>query len=139
MTFTKRTYNQEKSNQGVLWSVLLLLTLYVIGATEMESIHGLLHNSGDETALHSVVNERDACHQSIYHNKTDQDCGHKSHIVETNKCPLCQLTVQSVHILTKSEIVELVYTTYTDGSYLPSSLETLSSALIPARAPPVYI
>jgi hypothetical protein len=137
VTFLKRTYHQGKSNQGVLWSVLLLLVLYVVGTTEVESIHGLLHDSGDETVLHSVVNERDACHQSIYHNKTDQDCGHKSHIVESNKCPLCQLTVQSAQILTKSEVVELACTTHVGSGLLPILLDGSSSALIPARAPPV--
>lgn len=135
MNTIKQRYPIKKTKGHVLWSVLFLLSLYVVGTVEIESFHSLIHDSHAE--LHSPEKEKDACHQSIYH-QAEEDCGHKSHLIEVNKCPFCQVSAPSFHFPVKEVIYEVVQIkpVYTTHLYFTTSAFTL--ARIPARAPPIF-
>lgn len=116
--------------------ISILAFIYLIGTTEIQSVHSILHNTVDEVELHSAANEQNGCHQSIYHNQKEKNCEHKSHYVEVKKCPLCQLTMQSLHL-----IVEKNHSSFSNGgteinggiNQMPVSDLQL---LLPSRAPP---
>jgi hypothetical protein len=76
---------------------LLLLFLYLASSVQVDTLHHLVHPD-DHIAIHSPENERDTCHQSIYHGGLNTGCEHKSHFSEFKKCPLCQYATHSVHL-----------------------------------------
>jgi hypothetical protein len=82
---------------------LLLLFLYLAASVQVDTLHHLVHPD-DDIALHSPENERDTCHQSIYHGGLDSGCEHKSHLSEFKKCPLCQYATHSVHLYSTPSI-----------------------------------
>lgn len=117
--------------------ILLLMLLYGVGCVEITSIHSLIHDQSDEVVLHRPTDEKDACHKSVYHNLKSEDCKHKAHLTVLKKCPLCQLSIQTLHISGKpAEEVET-----SQSSAIEAALVTLSwdcfSMLLPSRAPPV--
>ncbi|HEY5690865.1 MAG TPA: hypothetical protein VIS49_05355 [Cyclobacteriaceae bacterium] len=97
---------KERGELG-LFSVLFFLALYLIGTVELSSFHAVIHTTGSDSELHSLVNENNACHQSVYHNKKDESCEHKSHVVALKKCPLCHLSLQSFHLFNTKPDLEL--------------------------------
>lgn len=93
----------KRKNKRVLYGVFFLAVLYFLGSIEIQSFHAWLHNSTNETELHSAANESNGCHQNVYHNKKEKSCEHKSHLVALKKCPLCQLTLQSLHLIVEKD------------------------------------
>jgi len=76
---------------------LLFLAVYLIGSIQVDSIHHLVHPD-DHVILHSPEQEKDTCHQSIYHAGLNHGCEHKSHLSEFKKCTLCDYANHSVHL-----------------------------------------
>jgi hypothetical protein len=116
---------------------IFLLVLYVVGSLQVESFHRLLHGH-DEAALHSPEQEESDCHRLVYHNQSKGDCKHDSHVTENKKCPLCQISVQQLHIA-----VDIDHKLFTSPIQKPASdfSETLLTATLPkgaARAPPFF-
>ena len=122
----------------MLGAVLLLLSLYLVGTVEVTSFHNVLHSTDGETGLHSAVNESNACHKSIYHNKKGESCKHKSHVTTNNKCPLCHLSLQTFEFfIAKPVAYHTLTTTLTSGEVHASTIGEVIS-LLPSRAPPLY-
>lgn len=137
MRFLRFTHNNRDKSGFAACIVLFLLVIYLVGTVEVSSLHALLHNTENQKELHSAVNETNGCHQSIYHNKTDQGCEHKSHIVANKKCDLCQLSLEPFH-----------FASIRPADYFTISLELPSCEIdaaivggtfshLPSRAPPV--
>jgi hypothetical protein len=82
-----RIANIIKALRQACW--VLLLALYAAAALKVDSIHELLH-AREFAELHSVAQENNPCHKSIYHQEAEKGCEHKSHITENTKCPLCE-------------------------------------------------
>jgi len=131
-----RINNTKKGSGGLsFFIVAFLLILYLVGVVEISPIHSSIHSENDKE-LHSAPNEENACHQAVYHNRTEDSCKHKSHIVELKNCSLCHLTLQSQHLADVKP---------SDGwtiSSPPSQGETQTTfvgdvlTLIPSRGPP---
>lgn len=121
---------------------LLLITLaliYLLGTVEVQSIHTFLHSSQDEVALHSEENESNACHQKVYHNKKEESCNHKSHIVALKKCPLCHLTIQSFQLFTP-RLSTGIFVDVEELQFADDHIDSISAGqLLPARAPPARL
>lgn len=86
----------------------MLLLVYFIGTLEFNSIHSLFHSEHIEE-LHSAENEKEACHQAIYH-YAKTGCEHKTHIVPNDKCPLCHLNIhpeQAITVMTWKDVITL--------------------------------
>ncbi|MGE0586978.1 MAG: hypothetical protein AB7O48_00275 [Cyclobacteriaceae bacterium] len=130
---------KTKGNYSLAGSLLLitLAFMYLLGTVEVQSIHTFLHNSQDEVALHSKENESNACHQKVYHNKKEESCSHKSHVVALKKCPLCQLTIQSLQLFTPS-LSTGIFISVDELHFADEHIVSISAGqLLPARAPPV--
>jgi hypothetical protein len=82
-----RLTNIVKALRQTCW--VLLLALYAAAALKVDSIHELVH-ANEFAELHSVEQENNPCHKSIYHQEAEKGCEHKSHITENTKCPLCE-------------------------------------------------
>ncbi len=118
-------------------AILLLLSLYLLGSLEVGTLHSVLHSAPDEEELHSEANETNACHQRIYHNQKEKECEHKSHVVASKKCSLCQLSMQSLHLFVTRAICsfEIPNALLTGGG---NALLTIDVQLyVPSRAPPL--
>ena len=91
------------SRLGLAALPLLFLFLYLAGTVQVESLHHLVHPD-DFVTLHSPEQERDTCHQSIYHAGLNHGCEHKSHLSEFKKCSICDYAAHSPHLFTLSNI-----------------------------------
>jgi len=119
------------------FSILFLLLLYGMGSLEIASIHSLLHNPSEEAEAHTAKDENDACHQSIYHNLKSEDCNHKAHLTALKKCPLCQLSIQTMHLASRSAEKIIVLQALAVEGALPALAWESPLLTLSARAPPV--
>src|SRR5688500_9084789 len=67
----------------------LLLFLYVAGNVQFESFHQIFH--AVEDISHSIQEEQDPCHRTIYHDSKSEGCEHETHITAVKNCPLCHV------------------------------------------------
>jgi hypothetical protein len=117
------------------YSSILLLLLYLVGNTQIESIHKLFH-SHSNSLNHSVEQEKDPCHRTIYHQVKKDGCEHNSHLVKVQKCSLCQVLFHSDQIV----FSDLPSKPLQSGfilikRFIPVQLAGIDDNL-PARAPP---
>jgi len=75
------------------WVTALLLLLY-IGGTIGSDLEQVLHAHTDVES-HSVQNEQNACHRTIYHHEKENGCQHNAHFVKTEKCKNCHSVFQA--------------------------------------------
>ena len=134
----KRTKKRKViGNLGLAALPLLLLFLYLGASVQVETLHHLTHPD-DDIALHSPENERDTCHQSIYHSGLNAGCEHKSHLSEFKKCPLCQYATHAVHLYpTQSFERALTYQAVFEDTNITGKAGGVSINRT-SRAPPVY-
>jgi hypothetical protein len=95
-----RAKTAVKTLKTALWGcvVLLMVVIYLAGAIQFNAIHAALHASNQEE-LHSPENEKEACHQAIYHQVPEGSCDHKTHLVANDKCALCHSIVPVAYAL----------------------------------------
>lgn len=131
---TLRKKHQSDKAFSALPAVLLLL-LYLAGATGIDSFHRLFHES--EVELHNTAHEKDACHKKIYHNEKEKGCEHRTHLAESKKCLLCDLSFHADHIATITDEISTPVFSNEQQSSTPTIAVTCSILHLPARAPPV--
>ena len=68
--------------------LLLLVFSFVIS---FPSFHELSHfkHLEDDHSVCSIENEKDACHQFVFHFNNAHKCSHKAHFKNANHCELC--------------------------------------------------
>lgn len=115
---------------------LLLLTLYVVGNTDIEFIHAAVH-SPEAAVSHLSEQENDSCHRAIYHGDRDHGCDHKTHVSKVEKCNLCHLVVTSDQALFSDSSCQFIASLSSVVKYAGVDHATSISPAIPARAPPV--
>jgi hypothetical protein len=135
MFFSGRNGYRNLSSAFTSCVAFLLLLVYFVGSIEFNSIHSLLHSTHD-AELHSEENEKEACHQAIYH-QADNGCNHKTHLVSNDKCPLCHLSIHSEHWFTKEGVVNAVCSGKSPEVDLVKCFLTSYNNNLQARAPPV--
>lgn len=116
--------------------IVLLLLFYVIGVLQVESFHSLFH-AHDKAELHSVNEEKDPCHRTVYHGEKEQSCEHKTHLKKSDTCASCAVCISSVYLT--NHYFESRILSFTAAFF---SHEEVFSAASPfcqksSRAPPV--
>jgi hypothetical protein len=132
-------HQQHKANSAyrATWSAIVsfaLVVVYIAGAFQNSTVLGIVH--GEAVELHSDLNERDACHQAIYHH-SNEDCGHKLHISSSDKCSMCHLVFYSEQVIPEN-LPTLVHGE--SEPELPSFYSficSIDTSSLSARAPPV--
>lgn len=125
---------------SLLWQLatVVLLFLYGVGSFPGESFHAIVHPK-EVSALHSVENENDACHQSLFHADANKGCEHKTHLVNGSKCAFTQIGHQSLHVVENPphvyDFVPVVPKLETTDIYFVSAFAGFFSS----RAPPVVV
>jgi len=115
---------------------LLLLVLYLAGSVQVDSLHHLVHPD-DYTILHSPENEKDTCHQSIYHAGLNHGCEHKSHLSEFKKCSVCDYANHSVHLFSISLLDLSASSSIAVEDHYNSSEAGINPLYQSSRAPPL--
>lgn len=126
---------KKKANGLATGLIFVLIAFYAAGAAQLQVLHEYLHAHLHVTS-HSETEERDACHRTIYHQDKENGCGHQSHIVVTDKCPLCDLIsdTDQVFLLQASSLsVDFILI---DFPISVSALETSIHIIRSPRAPP---
>ncbi|HNP06097.1 MAG TPA: hypothetical protein PKN99_00655 [Cyclobacteriaceae bacterium] len=137
MHFLRITHNKKNKNGFALCIVLFLLVIYLVGTVEISSFHALLHNAENQTELHSVDNEANGCHQSVYHNKKDLGCEHKTHIIANKKCDLCHLSLESFHFASIKPADYFTISLELPEAKAEAAIIGRSFSLLLTRAPPI--
>lgn len=90
--------------KAILFQAVLstFMGLYFAGSFPGESLHVLVH-SKEVAELHSAEHEKDACHQTLFHGRTEKGCAHKTHFFNAHKCLFSQIAHQSPHLLQEVE------------------------------------
>ena len=86
------------------YSVVLLLLLYIVGSSRIESIHQLFVQHSPPV-LHAVAQEADPCHRSIYHQERSSDCKHSKHFVDNHKCSMCDSQMHTAQIFQSDDVL----------------------------------
>jgi hypothetical protein len=131
-----RITNIIKALRQACW--VLLLALYAAAALKVDSIHELIHST-EFAELHSVEQESNPCHKSVYHQEAENGCEHKSHITENTKCALCECKVtpdQLVEEFFAQSNVERAQSKQTIWCDAEPTSATISLA---SRGPPVNV
>lgn len=113
-----------------------MLFLYLLANLQLEGLHESLHHYNHE--LHSVSNEADPCHVTVYHSERQGGCEHDSHFTKDTHCPICDSQVQHSVQITITKEVEATFNSPVEHSEtVPSSVTESFIALAKGRAPPV--
>jgi hypothetical protein len=131
-------FARKKMRRGLRSAVsVFFLLFYVAGVTsQSQGFHQFFH-SKNNLVSHTEAQEKDRCHRSIYHDDVKTGCGHSSHVVVTDKCPLCDQIFHIDQILTaeyhlSSHFGEAEFT------IIEFATEPLRIVVLPARAPPFH-
>lgn len=96
------------SMKSIKWTKTCLaisfVLLYIVGSVNVELIHKLKH-AHHQNVSHTIKDESDACHVSIYHQGKQGGCEHKQHLVKNTKCSLCDSQLHKPHLLSNLRIV----------------------------------
>jgi hypothetical protein len=114
---------------------MLLLLLYFVGSIEVDTFHSTLH-AGENAVLHSVQNEQDSCHRTIYHLEKRDGCDHSTHISAVKKCPACQVSSHSDHFLFSAALSEKPVIKSSYLSFSSVAPKEGSTRFTPSRGPP---
>ncbi len=94
---SKRKIVRNFLQHTACWGNVLLLFLYVVGTSNIGSLHTFFHEH-EVADLHSEQNEVDPCHIALYHQDRPGGCEHDMHLEEVNTCSLCDVQFHSVQI-----------------------------------------
>jgi hypothetical protein len=117
---------------------LLLLVLYVCGTSHLELLHSFVHKH-EVGVAHSDEQEKDPCHRLIYHNDTEQGCGHDSHLVVSDKCEMCDLVYHGDHAFLSNIEFEPENFPNKFFSLFKENLDSYWAVISSSRAPPTFI
>lgn len=105
------------------WLAVLLLSLYVCGTIGADLGHQFFHAHHD-TALHTVVQEKDPCHRALYHHDITHGCHHRSHVGKVEKHKHCHTLFHADQLIPAGVLPKISF--QADGT-----LTGLTSAALP--------
>jgi hypothetical protein len=135
MSSLKKILKTYLTNSAKLFAVVILATAYIIGNSPGEALHKLFHNQ--ETVVHTVDQEKDSCHRTIYHQEKEDGCKHKSHISKVDKCTLCHALSHIDQIAISDSTCEFISTDVDITSRIIPHHFSFADTNLPARAPPL--
>ncbi|MBL7870650.1 MAG: hypothetical protein JNM78_03490 [Cyclobacteriaceae bacterium] len=122
-------------NTAKILAVVLLAAAYISGNSPGEAFHKFFHNQ--ETLVHTVDQEKDSCHRTIYHQEKEDGCKHKTHISKVEQCTLCHALSHIDQIVISDSTCEFISTDVEIVGKIISHHFSLADTNLPARAPPV--
>ncbi len=136
MSSFNKTIKTYLRNSAKVLAVVLLAAAYVIGNSPGEALHKLFHPQ-EVTVVHTVDQEKDSCHRTIYHQEKEDGCKHKSHVSKVEKCNLCHALSHIDQIAVSDSTCEFISTDVEVAGKIISHHLFLVDTNLPARAPPV--
>lgn len=104
---------------------ILFVVLYLLTSFRIADLHRFTHDA-DHTVDHSPTEERNPCHQTLYH-QVAKACKHKFHLTQDKSCSLCDAIVHPAHIFEPISENESVILPATDVFVaLPSFIESVT-------------
>ena len=114
---------------------VFLLVLYITGNTQFEGFHKLFH-AHQVVADHSIANEKDPCHRSIYHHEKNKDL-HRSHLIKAENCNLCHVFFHTDQLTFADSSCKFIPSGSAFTERLIAVQLTDIIVQLPLRAPPV--
>lgn len=130
----KRTSNMKESIKA--FSAIIMLLFYAIGNIPVEIIHQFVH-AHVTVVVHSIAQEKDPCHVSLYHEGRDGSCEHKTHVVTLDSCNLCHLIFHSDPLIVTNSFQQTNQSYFFSNEHVASGLPGDFVVQLPSRAPPV--
>ncbi|MFM8743358.1 MAG: hypothetical protein ACKODM_08555 [Cytophagales bacterium] len=123
---------------SVLWhlATVVLLFLYGVGSFPGDSFHAIVHPK-EVAALHSLENEHDACHQSLFHADAKKGCEHKTHLMSGSKCAFAQIGHQPSHIAVHPQQMHAFAIAPSPSAPIEVDFVSAFAGLLSCRAPPL--
>ena len=128
---------REKGFQDRLRAFLAVFLLigYTIGNIEIDGFHELFH-AQNNIVDHSIQQENDSCHRTIYHQARKNGCEHKAHLTKTEKCSLCHLLFHADQLAFSDSSCEFIQSGFIcTKEFISVQLAGIDNNL-PSRAPP---
>jgi len=132
----KKIVKTYLGNSAKVLAVVVLAVAYIIGNSPDEALHKLFHNQ-EVTVVHTIDQEKDSCHRTIYHQEKEDGCKHKSHISKVDKCNLCHALSHIDQFAISGSTCEFILTDVESTGKLTSHHLSLFKTNLPARAPPI--
>lgn len=127
-----------KLRVGQILTVLLLI-LYVAGSSNLEIFHSMVHDHA-LAVTHSEEEEKDPCHQLIYHHNYDaeQECNHEEHLIASDKCEMCDLAFRGDQNFLSNPASSNVEFPSRQFDFYKLSLDSYWAVISSSRAPPIH-
>jgi len=135
MSFWKVLSEKSVSKSLKTLSAILLLFFYLVGATQIELLHRFFY-AHDTTFIHSVEQEKDLCHRTIYHIEKKDGCEHNSHLIRVEKCCPCNVLFHSDQIAFSDLSCEFIQSSLIVAEEFKSVQIAGIDNNLPSRAPP---
>jgi len=133
----KRTPWLKKLKTGLkVLAIGVCAAFYLIGNSPFEAFHKIFHQQ-DSIVRHTVDEEKNSCHRSIYHQENESGCAHKSHITKLDKCKLCHALSHSYHVATFNSSFEFIQSESCTSLKSVAAIAFHFDSNLPSRAPPI--
>lgn len=117
-------------------AIVLLAASYLVGNAPFEAFHKIFHPQ-EAIVVHTIDQEKNSCHRSIYHQEKETNCAHKAHLAKLDKCKLCHALSHSDHIASFNSSCEFIQVDIGASIKRIAVLIIRFDSNLPSRAPPL--
>lgn len=113
-----------------------LAVAYFMGTLPAEVWHDIVH-AHEQAPLHTVIQEKDPCHRSIYHHDKASGCQHKTHLTGNKKCCFSVVTINTAQLISSYNVPTV---SHADSTQPIAQCHLLVDTILlnrSSRAPPV--
>lgn len=116
---------------------LLLLVLYIAGATQFDLLHSFVHQHKRDAVITQTFGHKiDPCHLSIFDNDTEHRCHHDSHLHVSDTCDMCDLVLHGDKDLLANNIFSSPKFSQAYFDSYKEHLDSYWAVISSSRAPP---
>lgn len=134
---TKRIISRRNRRSIGSMLNLLLVVLYMLSSPGAGILHSIVHET-KQVVSHAGEDEKDPCHRSIYHNGTQGGCSHGTHLIASDKCPMCDIVFHVDQDVSIRLSVSHIDSSEPFGLYR-SLLDSHHAVISSSRAPPEFV
>lgn len=116
-------------------ATVAMLIVYGFGSFPGDSLHAIVH-AREVAELHSIEQENDACHQSLFHADATRGCEHKTHLVIGGKCAFTQIGHQPSHVAAYQQPAQQFEATGSTPEAAAFCVVSAFAGFFSSRAPP---
>ena len=117
------------------FSAIFLLLFYMISNTSVEVFHQFVHAHDDTAIAHTLQDEKDPCHRTIYHASKDNSCAHE-HLTKIKKCNLCDLISHTDQVVVSFSLNPFNPSYFSHGLFVIQDWHGNTITGLPSRGPP---